>query len=84
MQEGSVRELSIAVSVRDGKSVIRFHDSGPGIAFPERLFQPFQHAADGTGLGLYVSRAVVRSYGGDLRFEPQETGSCFAIELQVV
>jgi two-component system, LuxR family, sensor kinase FixL len=84
VQEGSVRELSIAVSVRDGKSVIRFHDSGPGIAFPERLFQPFQHAADGTGLGLYVSRAVVRSYGGDLRFEPQETGSCFAIELQVV
>jgi two-component system, LuxR family, sensor kinase FixL len=80
----SVRELSIAVSFEDAKAIIRFHDSGPGVAFPERLFQPFQHAADGTGLGLYVSRAVVRSYGGDLRFEPRGTGSCFAIELQVV
>jgi signal transduction histidine kinase len=85
VQEGSVRELDIAVSVGDTKAVIRFHDSGPGIAFPERLFQPFQHAAEGTGLGLYVSRAVVRSYGGDLRLEPwpQGAGCCFAIELQV-
>jgi two-component system sensor kinase FixL len=84
VQGGSVRELDIAVAVQDGKALVRFQDSGPGIAFPERLFQPFQHAADGTGLGLYVSRAVVRSYGGDLRFEPQTEGSCFVIELQVV
>ena len=83
VQEGSVRELDIAVSVQEGKALIRFHDSGPGIAFPERLFQPFQHAADGTGLGLYVSRAVVRSYGGELRFESQARGTCFVIELQV-
>jgi signal transduction histidine kinase len=84
VQSGGVRELNITVSVAEGKARIRFHDSGPGIAFPDRLFQPFQHAADGTGLGLYVSRAVVRSYGGDLRFEPQTKGSCFVIELQVV
>jgi signal transduction histidine kinase len=84
VQEGPIRELDIAVSVQEGKALIRFRDSGPGIAFPERLFQPFQHAADGTGLGLYVSRAVVRSFGGDLRFDPQAKGSCFVIELQVV
>jgi two-component system sensor kinase FixL len=84
VQQGSVRELDIAVALQEGKALIRFQDSGPGIAFPERLFQPFQHAADGTGLGLYVSRAVVRSYGGELRFEPPTQGSCFVIELQVV
>jgi two-component system sensor kinase FixL len=84
VQEGSVRELDIGVDLQEGKALIRFQDSGPGIAFPERLFQPFQQAADGTGLGLYVSRAVVRSYGGELRFVPQTQGSCFVIELQVV
>jgi len=26
----------------------------------------------------------VRSYGGELRFEPSEKGSCFVVELQVV
>jgi two-component system sensor kinase FixL len=84
VQKGPARELDIAVSLSEGKAVIRFQDSGPGIAFPEHLFQPFHHSADGTGLGLYVSRAVVRSYGGDLRFEPQPSGSCFVIELQIV
>ena len=64
--------------------MIRFQDTGPGIAAPERLFEAFQPGADGSGLGLYVSRAVVRGYGGDLRFEPAESGSCFVVEVQMV
>jgi two-component system, LuxR family, sensor kinase FixL len=84
VQDCPVRELSISVSADEQKAVIRFHDTGSGIAAPERLFEPFQSGADGSGLGLYVSRAVVRSYGGELRFEPQANGACFAIELQVV
>ncbi len=78
------RELSITVSADQRKACVRFQDSGPGVSSPECLFQPFQPGADGTGLGLYVSRAVVRSYGGELRYEPSERGSCFLIELQVV
>jgi two-component system sensor kinase FixL len=77
------RELNITVTVADSRAYIRFEDSGPGISNPERLFQPFQQGADGSGLGLYVSRAVVRSYGGELRFEPRAKGSCFVVELQV-
>jgi len=29
-----------------------------------------------------VSRAVVRSYGGDLRWQASGRGSCFIIELE--
>jgi len=83
VQEGPVRELNVLVSLQEDRASIRFEDSGPGISEPERLFQPFQQGADGTGLGLYVSRAVVRSYGGDLRFEPRPSGSCFVVELQI-
>ena len=83
VRESPLRELNITVTITEGRASIRFEDSGPGISNPERLFQPFQQGADGSGLGLYVSRAVVRSYGGELRFEPRATGSCFALELQV-
>lgn len=84
VQQRAVRELRIEVSVDDRMASIRFHDSGPGISDPERLFAPFQPGADGSGLGLYVSRAMVRSYGGDLRWEPQTGGACFRVEIPLV
>jgi two-component system sensor kinase FixL len=84
VQQGPNRELTISVSADGGKAIVRFQDSGPGIPAPDRLFQPFQQGADGTGMGLYVSRSIVRSYGGELRFEPQGEGSCFAVELQIL
>jgi len=84
VQEGPVRELNIAVSSEGSKTFIEFRDSGPGVPCPERLFRLFQDGAAGSGLGLYVSRFIIRSYGGELRFEPQPQGSCFAIELPTV
>jgi two-component system sensor kinase FixL len=88
VQQALVRELTIAVFAThlaaDRRVLIAFEDSGPGVAAPELLFQPFQPGADGTGLGLFISRAVVRSYGGELRFVPCERGSRFIVELQTV
>lgn len=84
VQGCAVRELRISVSVVDRLAKVRFRDTGPGIAEPGRLFEPFQSGADGSGLGLYVSRAVVRSYGGDLAYEPQETGAGFRVDLAFV
>ncbi|MBZ5606773.1 MAG: PAS domain-containing sensor histidine kinase [Acidobacteriia bacterium] len=83
VQEVSSRELAVGVSVLDKQVLVRFEDTGPGIGSPERLFQPFQSGADGAGLGLYVSRAIMRSYGGDLRFESTPQGTCFVVELQI-
>lgn len=82
VQEEPLRELRISVAARDEKVLVRFHDSGPGIRNPEGLFQPFQRAAAGSGLGLYLSRLIVRSYNGELSFERQPRGSCFVVELE--
>ena len=82
VQQEPVRELIISISTREQKVLIRFQDSGPGIRDAENLFQPFQPSAVGRGLGLYVSRLIVRSYNGELRFERQPRGSCFVVELE--
>lgn len=79
-----LRVLTVTVVKELKKVIVRFEDSGPGISAPETLFQPFQTGASGSGLGLYVSRSIVRSYGGDLKFEPQPQGCTFAIELEAV
>jgi len=75
------KRLTISSSAENDSVVIRFEDTGVGISSPEGLFKPFQQGADATGLGLYVSRAIVRSCGGDLTFEPSAEGCCFAVSL---
>jgi two-component system sensor kinase FixL len=77
-----LRELSISVTSKERKVLIRFDDSGPGIQDPEILFKPFQRAAAGNGLGLYISRLIVRSYNGELSFERRAGGSSFVVELE--
>ena len=65
----------------EGTVVIRVSDNGPGIAAADRLFQPFQPGASSTGLGLFVSRAIIRTFGGELH-QTQQSGECsFIVEL---
>ncbi|MBI2689359.1 MAG: PAS domain-containing protein [Acidobacteria bacterium] len=67
-----------------GDSVlISFSDNGPGVGRPETLFQPFQPGAHATGLGLYVSRAIVRTFGGELQYDRRADGSRFVIQLPI-
>jgi len=75
------RELSVTARIDQQRVVVRFRDTGCGVGEPERLFRPFQHGAQATGLGLYLSRAMTRSFRGDLRYEPEPQGSSFIVEL---
>jgi two-component system sensor kinase FixL len=78
------RELTISTSIEPRRIFVRFHDTGGGVAHPDRLFRPFQQQAQATGLGLYLSRAFMRSFRGDLRYEPEPGGSSFVVELTPV
>ncbi len=82
MEEAEERILSIHAEQDHNLVTVRFADSGSGIARPESLFRPFQPGVQ-TGLGLYVSRAIVRSFGGDLRYEATERGACFTVSLHL-
>ena len=73
--------IDITVSVRADGVSIRFTDSGPGIPKGQKIFQPLQKGADTTGLGLYLSRAFMRSFRGDLKHDPEYPGCSFILEL---
>jgi two-component system sensor kinase FixL len=73
------KQLRISARRDGGTVIIRFEDTGTGIAAPENLFRPFLPGAKSTGLGLYVSRAIMRSFGGELDHEPSSEGCCFAV-----
>jgi signal transduction histidine kinase len=83
--------VSVRLS-REGDLVrLEVEDSGIGIA-PEdqrRLFERFFRAANtrdgyvpGTGLGLYIARAIVEAHGGRIAVESSPgVGTCFRVEL---
>jgi signal transduction histidine kinase len=75
------RVLTVSAAVEGDRVVVRFRDTGGGVAHPDRLFRPFQQGAQATGLGLYLSRGFMRSFRGDLRYEPESDGSAFIVEL---
>jgi two-component system, LuxR family, sensor kinase FixL len=78
------REVAVSARFEQQRVIIRFRDTGCGVADPERLFRPFQHGAQATGLGLFLSRALMRSFRGDLRYEPEPQGSSFIVDLSPV
>lgn len=90
-QEGGTIQVSGAT--RQDEVVICVHDQGPGIPSQEtsHIFDRFyrsQEAADrtpGTGLGLYLARAVVEAHGGRIWVdETVETGAriCFSLPVE--
>ena len=81
MASTGTKRLRITAQEEKGTVAIRFEDTGTGVSSPENLFRPFQRGADSSGLGLYVSRAIMRSFGGELSHEPRSEGCCFAVVL---
>ena len=61
---------------------LTFEDTGPGVDDPSMLFKPFRDNSDGSGIGLYVSRALVRGFGGELSHVPIASGCRFDISLR--
>jgi two-component system, LuxR family, sensor kinase FixL len=77
------REFCTIASTQDECVIVRFVDTGAGIRDPDALFKPFRSGNGTTGMGLYISRAVARSFGGDVRHEAAAAGACFAVHLNI-
>jgi signal transduction histidine kinase len=84
--EASPSEAVIDLKVeRNGEfTAIVVHDEGPGLDAEQRehLFEAFYTTkAEGTGLGLAVSRELVEAMGGHLIYRDGQLGATFVIQL---
>jgi signal transduction histidine kinase len=81
MEGQGQKKLTVRAAADENSVVVRFIDTGPGVAHPEQLFEPFQPGAEASGLGLYLSRTFVRAFQGDIEYQPQPAGCCFVVTL---
>lgn len=83
MKDGG--ELAIALDSDDDCVTISFRDSGTGMP-PDAvaaLFEPFRTTKRaGTGLGLMLSRRIIRAHGGEIDVESKEgIGTKFTVRI---
>jgi len=79
-------EIALAVECDREANVIQIsvRDTGPGIpeAVQAQVFEPFFTTKEtGTGLGLYISRAIVQNHGGEIKIENNPDQGCRVIIL---
>jgi two-component system NtrC family sensor kinase len=69
LEGGRGGQLRIKIYQQNGHVVTEFHDSGPGIADPKHVFDPFyttKGVGKGTGLGLSICYGIVKEHGGEI------------------
>lgn len=69
-----------------GYALVRIGDNGSGVhpADSARIFDPFfttKEVGKGTGLGLFVSQSIIKTYGGEITFRSLSDGAEFTVAL---
>ncbi|MHC4820589.1 MAG: two-component system sensor histidine kinase NtrB [Planctomycetota bacterium] len=81
-QRGGV--VTVRMARRGEEVTLEVEDDGPGIPeeVGEQIWEPFfSGRPGGSGLGLAVTRRLVRLHGGDVSVRSGPTGSCFTVSL---
>lgn len=87
MADSPEKRIAVSVTSRP-EPMIRVEDTGPGIADPDKIFEPFYTTksvgeGEGTGLGLSISYGLVQSFGGNISGENAAAGGAiFSVRLK--
>ena len=86
MQGTAEKELMVELSVAAGNALLVVSDTGPGIAEPDRVFEPFYTTKElgsskGLGMGLALSYGIITRFGGQLTCQNTDGGAQFTISL---
>ena len=85
LEIGERRTLKVRVQPNDKFVCLEFHDSGPGIQDPKRIFDPFyttKSIGKGTGLGLSICYGIVKEHGGDILAHNRPEGGA-VVEVRI-
>jgi C4-dicarboxylate-specific signal transduction histidine kinase len=78
--------IALSTNSREDNIVFTINDDGCGIplAIQKKLFQPFTTTKKmGLGLGLFISRLIIESYGGNIGYEKSQTQTQFVIKFPI-
>ncbi|MBD3406965.1 MAG: PAS domain S-box protein [Candidatus Lokiarchaeota archaeon] len=78
-------EINIQIQQRNGDILIQMKDNGPGIdpSIKDKLFQK-GISTKGGGMGLYLTRQVLKAYGGSIELIDADSGAIFEIRLPIL
>jgi two-component system OmpR family sensor kinase len=79
-------ELRLTLDRNASATTLTVADNGSGISpgNRDRVFEPFfstRRETGGTGMGLDIARAALRSHGSDIALAPSEQGAAFRITM---
>lgn len=81
------RQIIVRMRAEDRDAVIEVEDQGKGLPaeLTDRIFEPFFSTKDtGMGIGLSVSRRIVREHGGDIvALSNEHGGATFRVRLPI-
>jgi signal transduction histidine kinase len=87
MNEGGTL-LTVSTRREDDFVFLEYTDDGPGIAEPDRVFDPFyttRPVGQGTGLGLSACYGIVQEHSGVITCENREEGGAkFTVKLPIL
>ena len=85
--DGMAGTISISQHLSEHHLDVKIMDSGKGMppVAMEKIFEPFfttKEIGHGTGLGLWVSYGIMKSFGGDITAQSREgSGSTFVVQF---
>ena len=82
--QNGAKELLLTLDYAGSALLVADNGSGISAGNRDKIFQPFfstRREAGGTGMGLDIARAALRSQGSDIALEPSERGAAFRISV---
>jgi len=82
-------KIEVTSLVKANQVVINFSDTGPGIKEEDisKVFEPFfttKEQGKGTGLGLWVSYGIIKSFQGDIKIRTElGRGTSFIVKIPI-